>query len=226
MSFLDAVKNVFGMAPPARGVAKEAKQDEGFTPTPKDPEVIATRFVLLVLVTQLADSVALERAGGKEQAVAMRKATLDHLVELGFGPGDLEPSERDFVMSLRSGRVDPAATTAATWRLECAAVLAWALGLRDSIPSEEEGVELEPLLALVPDDREAFAAFAVSTTRTRALAALMTEYRAWMMRMLPLEPQPPSETRSRVIERFRALMWLTNPHETELSSVEVVSRGG
>lgn len=194
--------------------------DQGFTPTAKAPEVVAKRFVLLVLVARLSDSVALEQDGERDEAVALRKEALDHLVKLGFAPGDLEPSEREFVLSLRSGRVDSAAATAAAWRLDGAAVLAWSLGLRDSIPPEDEGVELEPLLALVPADREAFASFAASIGRP--LAALMTERHAWMMRMLPLEIERPSQRRSRVIERFRALLWLTNPHEVELSSVQVV----
>jgi hypothetical protein len=224
MGLFEKIKGAFARSTPTASRAAHDTDEKGFTPTAKAPSVVAKRFVLLVLVAELADSVVLEGTGARNEAIAARKATFDALLRLGFGPDDLESAERTLALGLRSGRVEPVSVTAATWRLDCAAVLAWALGLRDLIPGESESIELAPLRSLVPFDRDAVSALSFAAADSaRSLSELMEQRHAWMMRMLPIMAGPPTETRSRVMERFRALLWLTDPNEDELCTVRVVA---
>jgi hypothetical protein len=184
--------------------------------------MVAERFVLLVLVCELADSVILEVAGKRELAIAQRKETLDRLLGLGFTPLDLEVAERSFVMSLRTGKVDRDAAIGAMWRLECAGVLAWALGLEPAILPVDQHAELAPLKARLPADAAALRRFVDSATM-RPLGSLMSARSEWQMRWFPLEVTEPSEKRSRVLERMRAIRWLTEPALAELSATQVLA---
>lgn len=196
--------------------------DGGFKPGAKVPAVVAKRFVVLVLVAELADSIALEVAGRRDAALAMRKRALDHLLGLGFTPGDLEECERRFVMSLRTGRVNQNDATAAMWRLECAGVLAWALGLETAILPVERSVELASLRSRLPADAAALRAFADGAT-VRPLPELLAARHEWSIQWPPLEVAPPGEARSRVLERMRSVRWLTEPALVELSATQVLA---
>lgn len=211
MGIWDAIRNVLG----------RSEEADGFVPTAKSPAAVATRFVLVVLVADLAESVRLEASGAREDGLALRARTLDQLVGLGFSPADLEDDEQRFVMSLRSGRVARDAALAATWRLECAGVLAWALGLEAAILPIERSAESASLRALVPADAAAFRAFSGAAT-VRPISELMTAHREWSTRWFPLEIQPPSDERSRALERVRAIRWLTEPHVPSLSATTIV----
>ncbi len=204
-----------------RGAVSRGGDEGGFKPRAKDPGDVAKRYAVLVLVAELADSVTLEAAGGGARAVAMRTRALDQLLGLGFTPSDLEERERPFVMSLRSGKVDQSAVMAAMWRLECAGVLAWALGLETVILPSERSVELAPLRSKLPADAAAFRAFADGAT-VRPLPALLAARHEWSMRWFPIEGAPPGEVRSRVLERMRAIRWLTEPALLELSATQVL----
>jgi hypothetical protein len=198
--------------------------EPGFRPTAKEPAVVAKRFVLVVLITELADSIALELAGKRDDATAMRTRTLDQLLGLGFTPDDLEDRERQFVMSLRTGRVDGNEATAAMWRLECAGVLAWALALEPAILPVEQSVDLAPLRSRLPADAAALRAFADGAT-VRPLPELLAARHDWSVRWFTREVAPPSEERSRVLERVRAIRWLTEPALFELTSTPVLAGG-
>jgi hypothetical protein len=196
------------------------KKDGFFKPVIKDREVIAKRFVITMLVTELADSVALETAGARDQALAMRKRALDELVALGWTPHDLETAEQRLAMGLHTGRVDQKDSIAAMWRLECAGVLAWALGLEAAIGP----LDHKRLRAHCPADAAAFRALVASAT-VRPLNTIMSARHEWSMRWFPMEPTPPSEERSQTLERVRALRWLTEADQVELSATPVLAGG-
>jgi len=200
-----------------KGKLGRSTKEEFFTPVVKAPAIVAKRFVLLTVVTELADSVALEGAGGRDKAIAMRKQSLDHLIALGWKPDDLESAERRFVVGLNTGRVDPNDALAAMWRLEGAGVLAWALGLRERILPVEQSVDRADLRAACPEDAAGFLRFAETST-VRSLPQLMSARHEWSMRYFPIENAPPGEERSRIIERVRALRWITESAQAELSA--------
>lgn len=222
-------------APPAGGANDDADadadaddgdgddDDEGFTPEAKPPGAVVLRLVVTVLVAELASTVSLEQEGARDQAIAARRGVFDALVRLGLSPDDLETAERDLAFGLRSGHVVPRAVTAAQWRLETAPVLVWALGLRESFPSAEEPADLGMLRGALPADAAGLEQLTAAAAATmRPLGAWMEQRALWMERMLPLLEQPASAPRSRAIERLRALLWLTDPGEEELSAVAVV----
>lgn len=156
--------------------------------------MVARRFVLLVLVAELADSVALEVSGARADARTMRKRALDQLLGLGFTPGDFERGERSFVMSLRTGQVNRNDATAAMQRLECAGVLAWALGLEAAILPIEQRVELAPLRAHLPAEAATLRAFSDHAT-LRAMPELLAARHDCATQWFPREGAPPSEER-------------------------------
>lgn len=198
----------------------EREHEEGFIPEAKPPKVVAKRFALLVVVTELADSVGVENAGAREEGIAMRKRALDQLVAFGMTPRDLESAEQRLAFGLHTGQVDGAAVTAAMWRLEDAAVLAWALGLRDTIPPVTEAADPQSLRSLVPTDAARFAEFCEKAT-IRPLGELLEARNEWAMKFFPVEHQGPGEERSRMLERVRALRWLTEAEQEELCSTPV-----
>jgi hypothetical protein len=139
-------------------------------------------------------------------------------VALGFTPNDLEADEKRLVFGLRTGRVERSAITAASWRLECAHVLAWALGLRNAI---DEAADLPSLRANLPANAAALEA-TCAETRVRPLEELLAARHEWSLKAFPLADAAPSEERSRTLERVRALRWLTEPDQHELSMTTVL----
>jgi hypothetical protein len=193
----------------------ESDEEEGFVLEVKAPEVVAKRFVLVCLVSDLADTVELERAGGRTEAIATRKRTLDRLVAFGMTPNDLESAEQRLAFGLHTGKVEGALVIEAMWRLEDAAVLAWALGLRESILTVGEAAKPDGLKALLPKNATEFQSFCRSA-KVRPLGELMKARNEWAVRFFPVENQGPSEERSRILERIRALRWLTEGEHKEL----------
>lgn len=191
-----------------------------FTPVPKDPAVVVKRFVVLVLMSELADSVALEHAGGVDQAIAMRKRTLDHLVALELAPSDLEPAEQRLAAGLRSGQIDERDAIGAMWRLECAGVLLWALGRVDEVLAVQEHVELAEVRSTVPADAAELRAF-YDGARLRPQHELLAVFHQWSVKFFDVEHHAPSEARSRILERARAMRWLTDPALHELSAIRM-----
>ncbi|HEY3805011.1 MAG TPA: DUF4272 domain-containing protein [Kofleriaceae bacterium] len=203
-----------------RGVFRRGGGDEGFVPAAKQPSVVAKRFVLLVLVAELADSVAVEAAGAREDGRAMRTRALDQLLGVGFTPGDLEASERSFVMSLRTGKIAPNDAMAAAQRLECAGVLAWALELEPAILPVDRSAELASLRSRLPLDTAGWQAFSGAVS-VRPLPELLAARHEWSTRWFELEVRPASDERQRVADRARAIRWLTEPELVELSATKV-----
>jgi len=197
-------------------------EESGFTPEAKSGAEIAKRFVLVVTMAELADGTFLEAGGDRSAGKAIQTRALDRLVAMGLGPGDLESRESQFALGVHQGRVDQQWATATAWRLECAQVLAWALGLAELLPVDA-AAELAPLIELLPADAAGFRAFCDHAT-PRPLAELLTANGQWCQIFFPLEPAPPSEERSRAIERVRALRWLVEPDLVELSSIQVVQQ--
>jgi hypothetical protein len=219
MGIMRTLRRAFG-----RGDDQDDDEDDadGFTPGAKDPANVAKRFVLLVLVAELADSIVLEAAGARDEALAMRTHALDQLLRLGFTPGDLEEREWSFVMSLRTGNVDRNDATAALWRLECAGVLAWGIRACHGAPARRAFCGARPLRFRLPADAASLRAFADGAT-VRPLPDLLAARHEMSMRWFSLEGAPPSEKRSRVLERMRTIRWLTEPALLELSATQVLS---
>jgi len=221
MGLLSKLKSVFTDKPAEANASGDDLGDEdGFVPRAKAPERVAKRLVVLILVTELADSVEVEMAGARDDAIAMRKRALDKLVALGMTPRDLESTEEQFAFGLHTGKVDRALASDAMWRAESAAVLAWALSLRDQILPSDRGEDPASLRAMFPKDAAAFTTFC-QTAKLRPLAELLAARHEWMTQFFPVEAQAPSETRSRILERLRALRWLTEQEHDELCSTPV-----
>ena len=197
-----------------------AADEEFFTPVLKEPTIVAKRFVLLVVVAELADSVALETAGGRDKAIEMRKRSLDYLVSLGWTPRDLESAEQRLALGLHTGKLDGNDALSAMWRLEGAGVLAWALGRQSAILPIDRHVDLPDLRAECPEDAAGFRRFA-ETAAVRPIHELMAARTEWSTRYFPIEHSLPSEERSRILERVRALRWLTESEQTELCATPV-----
>jgi hypothetical protein len=198
---------------------RKPRGDGGFVPALKPTEAVARRFAIVVLVSELAEGALIEAAGAKrEEGLAKRKHALDRLLAIGLSPADLEPAELELGSGSKRGQVEPGLVTSALWRLEGAPVLAWALGLTGSIPSADLGANVAELDRLIPPDRTAFEQLA-ATASMRPLNAAMAAYHEWSMRFFEVEPQQPTERRSRILERSRSLRWLVEPDQRELSSV-------
>jgi len=194
--------------------------DEGFVPEAKPPAVVAERFVLLVLLTDLADGVHAETVGARRDGIEKRKRALDHLVALGMRPDDLESAEQRLAWGVRTGQVEGGLAVSTMWRIEGAGVLAWALGLRQSIRPVGEAEEPDSLRSELPTNATTFEAFCRRAT-VRPLGELLVARHEWATRWFPVEQQGPHEERSRILERIRALRWLTEPEQDELCTTPV-----
>jgi hypothetical protein len=142
---------------------------------------------------------------------------------LGLSNDDLESAEQELLAGLRTDAadaVDSGVVLAASWRLEGAGVLAWSLGLLQEIPPPHTMVDAARLRSLVPPDAAAFESFVVNA-EARPPEALFSTTHEWAMRFFAAEIQPPSEVRSRIIERARAMRWLTEPDKYELSALSI-----
>jgi len=106
------------------------------------------------------------------------------------------------------------------WRIEGAAVLAWALRLRDSIPPASEGVDPRSMLAALPRDGLGLRAL-VRGAELRPVPEIMTAWNEWLTQWVPVQHAAPSEGRSRVLERCRALRWLAESDRTDLCTTPV-----
>ena len=201
---------------------RKPRGDGGFVPTLKPTATVARRFAIVVLVSELAEGALIEAAGANQEVgLAKRKHALDRLLAIGLSPADLEPAELELGSGSKRGQVEPGLVTSALWRLDGAPVLAWALGLTDSIPSADVGASVAELDQLIPADRTAFERLA-ATASMRPLNAVMAQYHEWSMRCFEVEPQPPGERRSRILERSRSLRWLVEPDQRELSSIAML----
>lgn len=211
--------------PASEDAASEEPEGEGFVPEAKAPAVVVERFVRLVLLTKLADAFYLnamaEQAGRADVAAsgsAGCKSVLDQFVALGLQPGTFEPQEEAFLMGVATGQMDPRLMMGAQWRLECAAMLAWALG--QPAPSPSQSAELDAVEGLIPADKAAFDAFCASA-ELRTLPVLMSKRGEVLNQFFPLMISGAGEARSRALERARAMRWLTEPSEAELSSIQM-----
>lgn len=205
MGIWDAVKTMLG------GQRAAGDADEGFVPEPKAPPLVVRRFTQLVLMASLADTMV---AGKHPTARELQKAVLDHLVALGFTPRALEAVEQQLVFGLRSGQIEQSVVQGASWRLECAHVLAWALGLR----ALDADADLDSLRAALPADAAALEAMGTAAT-VRPLGELLAARHTWSLRAF--EPLPPGDERSQILERMRALRWLTEPEHQELTAISM-----
>ena len=82
-------------------------------------------------------------------------------------------------------------------------------------------MELAPLRSRLPADTAALRTFADGAT-VRSLPELLAAHHEWSARWFPLEGAPPGEERSRVLERMRAIRWLTEPPLAELGATQVL----
>ncbi|MCA9618481.1 MAG: hypothetical protein KC731_05660 [Myxococcales bacterium] len=208
------------------GVAAAKKNDvssPGFTAELKPRAALVERFVTTVALAELADGALVEAAGKTAAGAALKKSALDRLVAVGLSPADLEVRERQLTFGVHRGSVAKAEILGASWRLEAAPIILWVLQKRDTPGSLEEGANLEECIAALPADRAAYRAV-VEGGPMRSLGAVLEARHAAETDWFELEVQPPSERRSRALERMRIFRWLVEPALQEHSSTPVLER--
>ncbi len=187
----------------------------------REPTAVVRRFSQLVLVSDIAMGVYGRQGGAVAEGLLKHHTALSRLRGLGLEE-DLEADEVALLKGIAADAPDPNALVRAVWRWEAAGLLAWALGWVESLPPLDQEFENEALYPLVPATAEEFSR-ACARARLRPLPELVEAMGEAMNRFFLLEVQPPSEMRSRAIERTRALRWLFE--EEELSEIHLSKHG-
>jgi Domain of unknown function (DUF4272) len=135
-----------------------------------------------------------------------------------FGTDDLEDDERR-VLKAPTGEILRADLSNMHWRIECVGVLAWALGFLPELPAASERFNYETIRAAAistPEDAKT----KEKSARLRPTSDLLLARASWKVERLASENaarKAPNNTglqltRSRAVERYRALIWLTNSY--------------
>lgn len=178
-----------------------------FAPELRPVAEVARRISHLALCSHAVKAL---RAGD----LALHRRCVEHPGFLGEGPTWLEHPEAHLLYAVANGgRLELGVIVQLSWRDQAAWTLAWAAGWTDLDPSSSDE-EPEDLLAWLPASDGEFHR-RVATTRFRPL----DELRDRLARALvEVETTPtPSEHHSALVERIKALRWLTEPWWPELA---------
>jgi len=192
--------------------------------TTREPADVFTRMVASYLAfhrTRIENALAVGEQGFAD--VDKIAGQLSGGMRSLFGYDLLEDDER-VVLKAPTGRVPRRQLMLMHWRIECVGVLAWALGLLPEIPDASERFDYDAIDALSPETREQATA-RTQTACLRPTRELMEARARWRQNRLSteaaLQRDPKSSElqlrRSRALERYRALIWLTNVHYGSLA---------
>lgn len=129
-------------APPRKKAPPKKKAPPRKRAAASDGPPDAARVARRALVLEAVAYRGFLEAEPRKEAEVYRAELLDWVKVLGLG-GELEPDERR-LLAAKAGTLSPDAVNLATWRSEGTAVLAWALGLHE-LPPYDQQVEVGPL---------------------------------------------------------------------------------
>jgi hypothetical protein len=177
----------------------------------RDPSEVASRCLALFICAARAESL--------DEGDPLSVADLQTRFPLAFA--SMSPRERSF-MSVASPPRQQIVNHA--WQYEALAALVWALGLQDELPFPTLIADVPALARLfVPMKAEPFVAGARLRPVTEVLDALDLTYRLhWAVAEARVQKTPPPASLEPgvVLERHRALNWLTRFHDADWDDVD------
>jgi hypothetical protein len=187
----------------------------------RPPQDVARRLLILNVVSQRAwlETLVWSEPAKRTEAESTRDDMERWVHENGLW-GLLEGPEHQ-LLGTHVGNADRTSILRAHWMGECETSLAWALHMLDAVPSNSvpgDRPAIDRLLPRAPDEVRSF----VEKARLRppldiasVRATLRQERQTWMQRRNPADEQTCTRS-SRTLERYRAIVWLTQPDQTDL----------